>query len=98
MPEIPAAGRRDVDFSDALLFQDRSALATLHAGVTGCAVELRGPLRNGYLACARRLRLQRRQAPFDRRSLDDGRAGDGVLRERFKNIIHLLDRMNHEAS
>ncbi len=39
-----------------------------------------------------RFMLQGRQTSFDGRSLDDGGAGDGVLSERFKNIVHLFDR------
>jgi len=42
--------------------------------------------------------LQRRQPPLDGGSLDNGGAGDSVFRECFKNIVHLLDRMDNKAS
>lgn len=42
--------------------------------------------------------LQGRKASFNGRSFYDGGTGDGVLRERFKNIVHLLDRMDDQAS
>jgi transposase InsO family protein len=42
--------------------------------------------------------LQGRQASFDRPPLDDGGAGDGVLRKGFKNIVHMLNFMEHETS
>ncbi len=41
--------------------------------------------------------LQRRQPSLDRRSLDDGRAGHGMFREGFENVVHLLDRMDNQA-
>lgn len=41
--------------------------------------------------------LQGRQAPFNESSLDDSCTGDGMLGERFKNIVHLFDRMDDQA-